>query len=252
MYYYKLIIAYDGTDYYGWQWQNTYITIEQVMRKVFCGVFKQKKIELVAASRTDRGVHAHGQVIRLGTLLELKPELLLYVLSRALPTSISIISCDKISSKKNFHPQHNIIKKTYIYRFYTIKPLPEYARYAYVITRPFSLARFKEALACFVGEHDFVAFSKEEKDKNTIRTIQSITVESCLQTQMHSVVVQGSSFLRHMIRRIVGAAFEYAIHNTCQLEDILYALKTGNMKKNLPVAPAKGLCLKAIDYKKTL
>ena len=250
MYFYKLVIAYDGTDYYGWQWQNNNVTIEHIVRKTFLGVFHQKKMELVAASRTDRGVHAHGQVLRLGSLLSLDSGILHYALSRALPDAITIRSCDILEDKIDFHPQHNIIKKVYIYRFFLFKPLPEHARYAHVITTPFDVDRCRQALSLFIGTHDFVAFSKELAEKDTVRTVDDLSITICQFTGAYIITVVGKSFLRHMIRRIVGAAFEYAGNALCSLQDIKDALNTGIIKKNLPVAPAKGLCLKEIQYKK--
>jgi tRNA pseudouridine38-40 synthase len=246
---YKLVIAYDGTRYHGWQWQENSISVDSVIRDTFLKAFRQERMHLVGASRTDAGVHADGQVIRLGTLLDLDPEKLRYVLNMALPDDIVVRECERIAEESSFHPQHNIQRKTYVYRFFLKRPAPMVQRYGYFVPCKIDTYKLANALSVFVGTHDFRAFSKEDLNKDTTRTIESVSLAPCDQTGGYKISITGTSFLRHMIRRIVGASFEIAKrpNRSCsELKQLL--LVPSSVSKNLSTAPAKGLCLESITY----
>ena len=245
---YKLIVAYDGTDYKGWQQQKKgQKTISGALRDTFCLIFHQKYVSVTGASRTDAGVHAHGQVVRIITELNLAPEKLLYALNRALPEGICVRSCQKVH--ENFHPQHQVFLKIYTYRFFLEQQLPCYDRYGYYIRRKFNLQACKQALAVFVGTHDFKLFCSEETDRSTVKTINEIIITPGKLSGEYVVIIKGQSFLRYMIRRIIGAAFALAIDSVRSSEELKALLAdTSLVAKNLPVAPAKGLCLEEIEY----
>ncbi len=244
---YKLVIAYDGTDYHGWQQQKEHCSIDSMIRKTFLRVFLQKTIRLVGSSRTDAGVHARGQVIRIRTSISLCPDKILFVLNRALPQDIKIMSCKKVNSI--FHPQHNVVLKTYSYTFSLQKLSPMEARYSWHY--PFALCfdRLEEALALFVGTYDFHYFCKEVTDKNTVRAIQSIVLTRSACGKKHTITIKGKSFLRFMIRRIVGASLAIASSKELTIID-LQKLLSGEREcvKLLITAPAQGLCLESIEY----
>ena len=246
---YKLVVAYDGTGYHGWQWQDNAITIDTVLRETFLRVFKQKEMHLVGASRTDAGVHANSQVVRLGTKITIDPQKLMFVLNNSLPDDIVINSCEYIEAESRFHPQHDIIRKTYVYRFFLKRPKPIDQRYGHFIGYSIDAHKLAQVLTFFVGTHDFRAFSKELPEKNTIRTIEGIALAPCRKTDGYEITFTGKSFLRHMIRRIVGAAFEIARRPERSCQEIKQLLLVPSLSKNLPTAPAKGLCLEAILYK---
>ncbi|MFT6765478.1 MAG: tRNA pseudouridine38-40 synthase [Alteromonas naphthalenivorans] len=245
---YKLVIAYDGTDYHGWQWQDNAVTVDSILRKTFLRTFKQTEMHIVGASRTDAGVHAQGQVVRIGTHMDIDPQKLMYVFNNALSDDIIITECSRIDLESRFHPQHDIAKKIYTYRFYLKRPGPMKQRYGCFIGYPIDTYKLVQALTVFVGTHDFRAFSKELEAKNTVRTIDGITVTSCKTTGAHIITVIGKSFLRHMIRRIVGAAFEIARKPNRSCQELKQLLLIPQLVKNLPTAPAKGLCLESITY----
>jgi tRNA pseudouridine38-40 synthase len=244
---YKLVIAYDGTDYHGWQQQKEHCSIDSVIRKTFLRVFLLDNIRLVGSSRTDSGVHARGQVIRIRTFLPLCPDKILFILNRALPQTIKVMSCVKVDSI--FHPQHNVAIKTYSYTFSLQKLCPMEARHSWHY--PFALCfdRFEEALSLFVGTHNFRYFCKEVTDKNTTRTIQSIVLTRSACGTKHRVTIKGKSFLRFMIRRIIGASLALASSKELTITD-LQKLLSGEREcvKLLITAPAQGLCLESIEY----
>lgn len=245
---YKLIISYDGTDYCGWQWQKDGISINSVMRSSFARVFDQpdEAFLLVGASRTDAGVHAQGQVVRLRTPLQLPAERLKKVWNDVLPSSVIITDCQVIDDR--FHPQHNVAYKIYEYTFFSEQPSFRVQRFGWHLHKKLDFDRLKEALRLFVGTHDFTAFCKNPEDRSTVLTIDSITLELCNFSGGWKVQVKGKSFLRHMIRRIVGAALWYGIYKKIPLSAITQALYHKKFCQTLPTAPAKGLCLKEIHY----
>jgi tRNA pseudouridine38-40 synthase len=242
---YKATVSYDGTNYCGWQWQPRQKTVDRVLREMFLKAF-DCSLMLVGASRTDAGVHAIGQVIRVRTDLIIDSKKMMWVWNNALPESIVIKDLVKVEA--DFHPQHNITSKIYHYTFFMHRPDPMVARFGTFIERPINLELLKDALDIFVGSHDFRAFCKEQPDKSTFKTIDAIELKPCQKTGGFTIMIKGKSFLRFMIRRIVGAAFAAATKPTVTLDDLKKALFEKKITKALPTAPAKGLCLMQIDY----
>lgn len=246
---YKIVVSYDGTAYCGWQWQPDGCSIDRIMRETFLSVFKQEQVFFVGASRTDAGVHAYGQVLRLRTQLSdsITPQKLLTVWNDALPEDIVIREI--IPVPDTFHPQHDIKKKVYEYTVFLRRPLPQQQRFGWFFRFPIHSEKLVRCLATFVGTHDFRAFCKESSDVDTVRTIDTITVERTQEGDGYKIIVVGTSFLRHMIRRMVGAAVTVASRDSLTESDITMMLLSKKIIKMLPVAPAKGLCLKEIHYK---
>lgn len=243
---YKLTVAYDGTDYCGWQWQPQGTSIDRMLRETFLSVFHQEELFLVGASRTDSGVHAAGQVVRLGTHVSICPEKMKAVLNKALPGSIVIMSVESID--ETFHPQHNVKQKIYEYTFFTQQPDPTLQRFGWHYPFKLDYTKLGRCLSVFVGTHDFAAFCKEEQKKDTVRTIESISFKKCEKTGGYKIIVVGSSFLRYMIRRIVGAALSAAAKKTITEYDIKQSLAEKKLTKVLPTAHSKGLSLRSIEY----
>jgi tRNA pseudouridine38-40 synthase len=244
---YKLTVAYDGTDYHGWQWQPQQRSIDRVLRETFLATFRQDELYLVGASRTDAGVHAEGQVVRVMTKLNLTPEKLLYVWNKALPDDIVIT--DVIEIDESFHPQRQVVTKTYEYTFFTKRPEPLVQRFGLYIPHEVDMQKLARCLSVFVGTHDFRTFCKEEPEKDTIRTIESISLGPCQKMGGIKIKVVGKSFLRYMIRRIVGAALTAATRKDITQNDLKRSLLEKKLSKVLPTAGAKGLSLKKIEYK---
>lgn len=244
---YRLIVAYDGTAYSGWQKQPTFPSIEGTLESVFRNSFKKEPI-ILGASRTDAGVHALGQVVRLNTELLIEPEKLVYVLNNSLPEDIVIRKVELADD--SYSPHIGVAQKIYYYHIFTKKPLPYVARYGWYYPRAINEALFKQALATFVGTHDFRSFcSAEDSHENMIRTIESIEVTFLKRMHAYQVTVIGEKFLRHMVRRIVGAAVTVATEGSVYtLEHMKTILHTKNPHHTLPNAPGKGLTLARIIY----
>jgi len=249
VYFYKVVVSYDGTDYVGWQWQPTGRSVERVMHETFIDLFGQPESVLIGASRTDAGVHATGQVVLLQTSLFLDPEKIRWVWNNALPEDILIISIE--STDASFHPRRNVDYKVYEYTFFTTRPLPTLQRFGWFYPFKFDYVKLARGLSAFVGTHDFRAFCKEEEDKDTVRTIESISLNRCEKTGGYVITVVGHSFLRYMIRRIVGAALVVATKQAMTENDIKRGLLEKKLSQVLKTAHSKGLSLRKIEYRKT-
>jgi tRNA pseudouridine38-40 synthase len=246
---FKLTVAYDGTDFAGWQVQLKHKTIASCMQNVFYKTFNQK-ISLLGASRTDAGVHALGQVAKFKADLKISDEKILEIWNRSLPKSILIRKLETVSSE--FHPHKNVLQKTYYYNLFLQRPMPFLARYGwlYNFINQVDLQKYNHALQLYLGEHDFASFCKiEEKHKSTIRTIDSITLSKLEKFGAIQVKIQGKSFLRFQIRRMIGYALDISRKKTVSLEYLKEILDNPNPKQKLLKAEGCGLILRKVDYK---
>lgn len=244
---YILILAYDGSSFGGWQTQHRGDSVQEALEKSFYNTFK-KSVRLLAASRTDVGVHALGQVILCHTELDLPTDRLLKVWNDNLPASIIVRSLKKL--KNLFHPWYNVYQKCYYYNVSTKKPLPFVAPFVWRVKAPIHWDRVKAVLELFVGTHNFKAFKHADDGRlNTIREIQDISLFYYKRYNVWCIAVTGKSFLRHMIRKIVGAALFIGTHENVSIESIKEALEAGNTALQFPTAPAQGLLLRSIEYR---
>jgi tRNA pseudouridine38-40 synthase len=245
---YKLTIAYDGSDYFGWQTQQEKPSVAASLNHSFCKVFK-KEINILGASRTDAGVHATGQVARIKTDLQITPDHLKWAWNNALPADISIKTLELVDD--SFNPFCNVQQKIYYYHFFTERPSPFMQRYGTFYPYTVNLDLLQQALQFFVGTHDFCSFkSSEDTRSNTIRTIDAIHLDYLPQYKMYRIVVKGQKFLRHMIRRIVGASLSVASNKNHSLHLLQSIMAACDPRHTLPNAPAQGLMLHKIIYKK--
>ena len=255
---YKLTIAYDGSNYSGWQAQDHKPSITAALNHAFKKVFK-KEMRVLGASRTDAGVHALGQVARIKTDLAIPAEKLKWAWNNALPADIAIRSIELVAApseafgegrKDSFNPFCNVAQKIYHYHFFTERPLPFVQRYGYFYPYKLNIELLKKALETFIGTHDFASFrSIQDLRENTIRTIDAITLEYVPRYKAYRITVKGQKFLRHMIRRIVGASLHVATKDNSALLVLQKIMAARNPAHILPNAPAQGLMLRKIIYK---
>ena len=243
---YKLIISYDGTDFDGWQSQKSSRAVADVMSATFADTFGVVP-SILGASRTDAGVHAVGQVACITTPIDLPADQLMRAWNNALPQTIVITSCERTQS--NYNPHIGVVQKTYWYHFFTERPLPFVTRYGWFFPYKVDLEKLQECLQQFVGTHDFRSFcTGDGMGENTVRTIESIRLEFQPELSAYRIVVIGPRFMRHMIRRIVGAALYVASRTDSSVDYIQQVFKERSARQTLPNAPAKGLCLYRITY----
>lgn len=243
---YKFILAYDGANYSGWQSQKHCQAVSNCLEKTFHTVL-HKKVKVIGASRTDAGVHALGQVVKVNLDLDIAPEKLQKIINNRLPSDILIRKME--IAEPNFHPQSNVESKTYYYNFFQTRPLPLVSRYGYYFYKPIDFDKLQDCLSVFIGTHDFKAFSTEEERENTIRTVNSIKIYNFKRLGIYRFEVKGHSFLRHMVRRICGALLDVASSKEKTREDLVLALRQKNSHNHFPTAPAHGLILHSIKYR---
>ena len=246
---YKIVTSYDGTDYYGWQVQKNLPTIALTMQDVFYSVFKTS-ITLRGASRTDAGVHAIGHVAFFDTNVDCDVRSMQFAWSNALPKSIIIKELLRVDPVW-VHPHANIVSKTYWYHLALDIPSPFFARYSWYIQKKVDMEFLREALQLFVGTYDFKLFCSGEVAGNTVRTVQAIELVYIPEHAVWRIAVTGKSFLRYMIRRMVGAAIDIATNPDLSLTYIREMLEEHKKRRALFCAPARGLVLHSIKYQDT-
>ena len=242
---YKMVIAYDGTDFFGWQIQADRLSVTNVLVNTFFTVFR-RSIKITGASRTDSGVHALGQVAAFATDLEIEPQRMAHAWNSMLPTSIRIRKIE--IAKQDFHPRALVRQKTYYSHFFLKRPLPPMAPYGHVISGILDRKKLAACLSVFSGTHDFRSFCTGDEQETTVRTIDSISLIYLKNYRCYRITIKGPGFLRYMIRRIVGACFDIACDINGSPDMLLKALDEKNPQQNYNTAPAKGLMLAAIRY----
>jgi len=234
-----LVIEYDGSSYYGMQ-KQPYIespTIQGEIEKVLNKMFG-KKVETIVASRTDRGVHAKGQVIQFECNM-IDPEKIKYALNNMLPNDIRIKKAYKRSQL--FNCRYDVVKKKYEYIIKTGEYSVFDSNYVCYI-KNIDVDKINEELKSLIGTHDFYSFCKGEND-NTLRTIYEASLNIVDDKIVLSFV--GNGFLHNMIRLIVGSIFEYIDGKGKSIKEII---ESKNKRLTNRLASASGLYLIEIDY----
>lgn len=240
--YYKAIVSYQGTYFYGWQSQKKQSTIQDSIEKTLYKLFNFKQ-RIIGASRTDAGVHAYGQCFTFHAPNAIPIKKLLELINNCLPDTIQIINIEIINN--NFHPRFDAKKKIYQYLISKKKLSPAINFFILHYHKEFDINILREATNIFIGKNDFQAFSSAEKDQNTIRIIYDIKIEYI--KNIYIITIIGNSFLRYMIRKLLGAAL-HAATGKITINQLQSFLEKKNKKNNIVMLPAKGLLLKNIIY----
>ena len=242
----KLVVAYEGTNYCGWQIQPSGITIEAVLNKALSELLGET-IKVTGASRTDSGVHSLGNVAVFDTDTRIPPEKICYALNQRLPEDIVVQSSCEVAP--DFHPRHCYSEKTYEYRILNRKiPIPTLRKDTYFYYRNLDVEKMKRAAAYLVGTHDFKSFcSIHTTVEDTVRTILSCEVEKFLE-DIITIRVTGTGFLYNMVRIIAGTLVQVGVGEK-EPEDILEILEKKDRSAAGPTAPAHGLTMIGIEYK---
>jgi tRNA pseudouridine38-40 synthase len=246
----KLVVAYDGTNYQGWQIQKNGVTIEEVLDRALQNLTGEM-IHVAGASRTDAGVHAMGNVAVFDTNVRMPGEKFSYALNQRLPEDIRIQhSCEV---PMDFHPRYQNAVKTYEYRILNREfPLPAYRFNTHFTYRPLDEKRMQQAADYLLGEHDFKSFcAAGAQVKTTIRTIYEVKV--IREGELITIRITGNGFLYNMVRIIAGTLMKVG-QGEWEPECIPAILEAKDRMKAGPTAPAKGLTLLKIsypDFKKT-
>lgn len=242
---YKLIIAYDGTRYQGWQRQgNTDRAIQGLLERVI-GEQTGYTVEINGSGRTDAGVHAKGQTASI--VLAGQPEDGFFTerVNRFLPEDIRILDARLV--KNGFHARKSAVGKVYEYHIDTgEKPDVFTRRYCCHFPGELDLGRMREAAGYLTGTHEFQAYTDKRDENSTRRTIYDIMVSG--QGGRVTVVYKGSGFLYHMVRILTGTLLEAGTHQRTA-KSVRDALRLKDREQAGFLAPARGLFLKEVWYR---
>ena len=239
---YKLTLSYDGTNYLGYQTQVKGKTIQQEVEKAF-RLMTQIDVKTFAASRTDKGVHALGQVIHFDFPQDISNEKWIIGLNKRLNEDIRVVKVEK--AKDDFHARYDAKSKLYTYKIAKKPSNPFNQRYELYVPN-FDLSLVKDEIKQLEGTHDFSAFSPNKELKPPIKTIYSFKV---LETQNHYIFkIHGNHFLRYMVRSIMGNVIAIATGKKDK-NHLRLMLETKDRLITAKTAEAKGLFLSKIYYK---
>ena len=240
----KLTVAYDGTNYCGWQVQPNGITVQEVFNQCL-SEFTGENIETIGASRTDAGVHALGNVVVFDTEMRMPGDKFSFALNQRLPEDIRIQKSEEVDA--DFHPRYVKSQKTYEYRILNCRfPIPTERFYSHFTYIPLDVDKMKEAASYLIGEHDFKSFcGTGAQVKTTVRTVKEIQIEKS--GDRITIRITGEGFLYNMVRIIAGTLMDIGggLYPPEKMKEILEAK---DRKKAGPTAPARGLTLMKIQY----
>jgi len=262
----KLTVAYDGTDFRGWQIQPGQPTIQGLLTDVVQQL-TQEHVNVQGAGRTDAGVHAWGQVVNFKTNSELAPEEFRRGCNALLPPSIRIREAEEVGP--DFQARRMARAKTYVYSIYrgAVVP-PSLWRYVLHVHQELDFTAMARAARYFEGERDFTSFSastgsdEEDRDQTMIRSVfrselidyacsgsagSSMICDHRLSPGEWLYVIRGSSFLRYMVRKIVGTLLKVG-RGRLPASEIPDLLEKRDRRCSGPTAPPHGLCLQSVEY----
>jgi len=246
-----LRIAFDGTDYHGWQIQPDAPTIQGEIERHLATIHNGN-ITLHGAGRTDAGVHAADMVAHFQTDKNLDASSLKKSLNSMLPAAIRILKANEAS--EDFHSRFSATGKTYEYSFYNGEVLPPQHRlYTVHIFATLDFYHMNECCQMILGTHDFGCFEtagsrdpNAEDGRGSIRTITDVSL-SDIGDNYWVFSVTGDGFLRHMVRNIVGTLFEVGSGRR-STDSFTAAFESKKRSEAGPTAPPHGLCLKKVHY----
>lgn len=240
----RLTVAYDGTNYHGWQVQDNGITIESELNRALSELLGEQ-IQVIGASRTDSGVHALGNIAVFDTESRMPGEKFSYALNQRLPEDIRIQCSEEVAA--DWHPRHCESRKTYEYRIYRAEfSMPVRRLYSYFTYRPLDVEQMRRAAAYLVGEHDFKSFCQTGAQvESTVRTVHSLEIEE--QGPELVIRVCGNGFLYNMVRIIAGTLMEVGQEKRTP-ESMKTVLATKDRSAAGPTAPAHGLTLVKYEF----
>lgn len=241
-----LLIAYDGTEFHGWQNQPGLRTVQGLIEQAIRRVVRHQ-VELIGSGRTDAGVHAAGQVANFVTTNELVPERLRHAIGARLPKDVSIIDLRDVHA--DFHATRSADSKLYLYRVHNTSSRPVNQltqRYTYHFWQAIEIHRMRAAARQFIGEQDFSAMaSKGCSRESMVRTVLRCDVERRLDEVRISV--EGKGFLYNQVRNMAGTLLEIG-RGRWEPDHLLEILASKDRGQAGPTAPARGLCLQWVRY----
>ena len=244
----KLVLAYDGTEFFGWQIQPGVATVQGALASAIERVTGENVLPQ-GSGRTDAGVHAVGQVATFTTQSPIPAGNLVVALNDVLPAAVRVL--EAVAAPAEFHARKSARAKTYRYRMYRRDICsPFVARYVWHYPYPLDEDKMQEVAGIIVGEHDFTSFAavdpeRGREESSNVRQIFSSAWER--QAEEFVYTVRGNGFLHHMVRNLVGT-FLLAGKGTLNASDLTRILESRSRSAAGATAPASGLCLISVEY----
>ena len=238
---YLMKVSYDGSGFYGFQRLNDYRTVQKVLEEAL-GVINKGEVLVKGASRTDKGVHAYGQMIHFDIDYDIPADRLMYAVNRILDNDIRVLDCKKVGN--DFHARFNVKRKKYVYKinlgdFDCLK-----SRYFLQVYGKLDIDKMRECAKVFLGCHDFRNFVAGERN-NYLMCVEDIKFN--MSNDVLEIEFLGKSFYRYMVRNMVGAMLEVGMHKK-EICDVSKMLDDYMVKMQMITAPARGLYLMDIEY----
>ena len=250
----RLTIAYDGTDFHGWQRQPKAATIQACLEAALERIVGSA-VTVVASGRTDAGVHAANQVANFKTSSPIPCPNLVQAVNDVLPPTVRVKEADEVPDE--FHSRYAARSKTYRYRILQAQVCsPFIARFGYHYPYPLDRRRMVEAARLIEGRHDFGSFAgsdganeggSPQSCQSTVREVFTSRMLWRAQTSILTYEVCGEGFLHHMVRNIVGTLIEVG-RGKLEPVDMVRILEARDRRRAGPTAPAQGLCLMKVEY----
>ncbi|MGB7190182.1 MAG: tRNA pseudouridine(38-40) synthase TruA [Acidobacteriaceae bacterium] len=250
----KLTLAYDGTDFHGWQVQPGHSTIQGELADAIERVTGERVLPQ-GSGRTDAGVHARAQVASCQLAAPIPPQNFQRALNRTLPAAIRVLGAEHAAP--SFHARHSVVAKTYEYRIYRGEICPPWiARYVYALNWPLDVEKMKQAATLVLGQHDFTSFAATDPDLTARQsdpaapTSNIRTIFSSGWTEEEDLLiykVRGTGFLHHMVRNLVGTFLD-AGRGQIDPESVPTILQQKSRAAAGATAPARGLFLDSVEY----
>lgn len=243
---YRAVLAYDGSQYFGFQRQGDAVSVQGTVEAAIARITGQA-VNVVGAGRTDTGVHAVGQVIAFDVEWRHEDADLLRALNAVLPDDIAL---QALAADAGFHPRRNVQFRRYVYTvLHARQRQPLWRGRAWWIPRKLDIALMQQGAALLVGEHDFATFGTPPKGDNTVRRLfkSEWAAQASAEGVFLTYTIEGTAFLHHMVRRIVGMLADVG-QGHWSLRAFEDAFRAADLTQAGTVAPPQGLVLQAVYY----
>ena len=243
---YLIDFSYSGENFNGYQRQPRKRTIQGEIEKILTKINGGNKVVITSSGRTDKGVNALHQMANFDFDKKITSYKLLGALNSYLPDDIHINNVKEVDN--NFHARYMVNTKTYLYRINIVNYNPLLRTQVYQYCKPLNIKKMKEAIKCFKGTHDFTSFvSAEDKKENKVRTIYKAFINE--KDDIINITFIGNGFLKYQVRNMVGALIKVG-EGKITKDDIKKVLSLKDRKRAFICAPANGLTLTDVSYKK--
>ena len=238
----KLVIEYDGSDFCGWQRQPRVRTVEGELVRVLAG-FEGSEPELIAAGRTDSGVHALGQVVNFSSVSSIEPDDLMNALNSLLPADVRIVEAAEVPLA--FNARFDATKRLYRYEI-SRRPTSLWRQRRWHVKWDLDLDAMTAALDSLVGDHDFSAYTLRDEERSPWISLKEARIEEIKPSAM-GIVLAANRFLRKMVRMLTGTVVEVG-RGKLEPGAVYDILSTRDRTRAGPCAPPHGLYLVSVEY----